>query len=257
MQQLTVRAVHDCIDRFAPFMSAEDYDNVGLLVGGWDLPVKTILCCLDVTQDTVREARERGAELIVSHHPLMFRGCKRMIQGDPEADTLKALMLSNISLIAAHTNWDQSVYSGSASAAEDLGITRLQQDGYLFTGVLPSPLTADRVKRLIEEKIGAPVRMYGDGTRMIASMSFGGGAFGEGYRAAQASGAQAYLTGEIRHHEIIDAVARGMVIYDAGHYASEAPMIPRLIAYLKKNLTGYTPFEVLESSILPFSGALL
>ena len=257
MQQLTVRAVHDCIDRFAPFDTAEDYDNVGLLVGSWDLPVTRILCTLDVTENTVREAGELGAELIISHHPLMFHGRRRLIQGDPEADTLKALMISNISLISAHTNWDQSVFSGSASAAADLGITGLRQDGYLFTGELPSPMSAEHVKRLIEEKIGAPVRMYGDGSRTVTTMSFGGGAFGEGYRAAQSAGSQAYLTGEIRHHEIIDAVARGMVIYDAGHYASEAPMIPRLISYLKENLTGFTPFEIRQSVLLPFTGALL
>ena len=256
MQQLTVRAVHDCIDRFAPFISAEGYDNVGLLVGCWDQPVTRILCALDVTEATVQEARELGAELIVSHHPLMFHGRKRLIQGDPEADTLKALMLNDISLISAHTNWDQSVLSGSASVAHDLGIEDLRQDGYLFTGELPSPASAGEVKRLIEEKIAAPVRMYGDGSLLISTMSFGGGAFGEGYRAAQAAGAQAYLTGEIRHHEIIDAVARGMVIYDAGHYASEAPMIPRLIAYLKEGLTDFTPFMIYESAHLPFTGAL-
>ena len=257
MQQLTVRLVHDCIDQFAPFETAEAYDNVGLLVGRWDQPVTRILCSLDVTESTVREARDFGAELIVSHHPLMFHGRKRLIAGDPEADTIRALILNGISLISAHTNWDQSVLSGSASVAEALGISGLRQDGYLFTGDLPEQMSAGQVKELIEQRIGAPVRMYGSKDRTVAAMSFGGGAFGEGYSAALAAGAQAYLTGEIRHHEIIDAVARGLVIYEAGHYASEAPMIPRLIAYLREHLTGFTPADIRESSLLPFAGALL
>ena len=257
MQQLTVRSVYDCIDQFAPFETAEAYDNVGLLVGRWDQPVTRILCSLDVTEATVREARDFGAELIVSHHPLMFHGRKRLIAGDPEADTIRALILDGISLISAHTNWDQSVLSGSASVAEALGISGLRQDGYLFTGDLPAPMSAGEVKELIEQRIGAPVRMYGGSDRTVAAMSFGGGAFGEGYSAALATGAQAYLTGEIRHHEIIDAVARALVIYEAGHYASEAPMIPRLIAYLREHLADFSPAEIRESSLLPFAGALL
>ena len=138
MPQATVRTVYDCIDQFAPFDTAEAYDNVGLLVGSWDTPVKRILCTLDVTVNTVAEARRSGSQLIVSHHPLMFHGRKRLINGDPEADTIRALILSDINLISAHTNWDQSVLSGSASVAEDLGVTGLRQEGYLFTGDFPS-----------------------------------------------------------------------------------------------------------------------
>ena len=256
MQQLTVHAVYDCINEFAPFETAEAYDNVGLLIGGWDSPVSRILCTLDVTGDTVEEAQKLGAELIISHHPLMFHGRKTLICGDPEADTIRSLLLNNISLIAAHTNWDQSILSGSAASAEAIGIVNLRQSGYLFTGELSTPMTAEDVKKLIETRIDAPVRMYGDGNQMITSMSFGGGAYGEGYRDALAAGSQAYLTGEIRHHEIIDAVARGLVIYDAGHYASEAPMIPRMIQYLRERLSDYT-IDIIQSKHVPFTGALL
>ncbi len=254
MPQATVRTVYDCIDQFAPFDTAEAYDNVGLLVGSWDTPVKRILCTLDVTVNTVAEARRSGSQLIVSHHPLMFHGRKRLINGDPEADTIRALILSDINLISAHTNWDQSVLSGSASVAEDLGVTGLRQEGYLFTGDFPSEQSASSVKSLIEKKIKAPVRMYGSPSQAIRTISFAGGAYGSGYTEAIAAGAQAYLTGEIRHHEIIDAVARGLVVFDAGHYASEVPMIPRLIRFLKEQL-GDT-VDLIASSQQPFTGAL-
>ena len=252
---LTVRTVHECIDRFAPFETAEAYDNVGLLVGSWDAPVLRILCTLDVTMATVDEAVQAGADLIVSHHPLMFHGRKTLIEGDPEADVIRALVSRRLNLIAAHTNWDQSVLSGSASVAGDLGVQDLRQEGYLFTGSLPKPLDAVSLKHLIEERIKAPVRMYGDPKQTVSVMSFGGGAYGEGYSDALKAGAQAYLTGKIRHHEIIDAVARGLVIYDAGHYASEAPMVPRLVRFLKEQLPEAT--DVLESHYRPFEGALI
>ncbi len=253
MPQLTVRTVYECIDAFAPFETAEAYDNVGLLVGRWDAPVTGILCTLDVTADTVREAAACGAELIVSHHPLMFHGRKTLIVGDPEADVLRALIRCDISLIAAHTNWDQTVLSGSASVAERLGFEHLRPGGFLFTGDLPQPVTAAELRDRIAARIGAPVRVYGDPGRLISVMSFGGGAYGEGYMTALSEGAQAYLTGEIRHHEIIDAVARGLVIFDAGHYASEAPMIPRLIDYLSAHLPGSPAIRA--DSHMPFEGA--
>ena len=257
MSELTVKNVHDCIHQFAPFDTAEDYDNVGLLVGSLDARVSTILCALDVTAEVVAEAVDAGAELIVSHHPLMFHGIRRLIRGNPETEVLRALLVSNISLISAHTNWDKSVLSGSASVAEDLGLQSIRQEGYLFTGDLAQPCSAQAAKMLIEERIHAPVRMYGDPGKMISTLSCGGGAFGEGYREAMVCGAQAYLTGEIRHHEIIDSVALGMVIYDAGHYASEAPMIPRLISYLNKELNSGGKIKIIESKVLPFTGALI
>ena len=257
MQELTVRTVYESIDRIAPFETAESYDNVGLLVGDWDARVDRILCTLDVTAETVNEARQLGAGLIVSHHPLMFHGRRTFIAGDPEAEVIRSLLLNGINLISAHTNWDQTALSGSASVALDLGITGLRQEGYLFTGEIVPSMTAAELRALIEERINAPVRMYGPTDRAITTVSFGGGAYGEGYMAALNAGAQAYLTGEIRHHEIIDSTARGLVIYDAGHYASEAPMISRLIGYLEKELEAYHPLEIIESRHQPFTGALI
>lgn len=254
MSQLTVRNVYDLINAAAPFETAEAYDNVGLLVGDWNAPVSRILCALDVTAAVVSEAAEAGAELIVSHHPLMFHGRKSLIAGDPEADVIRALVKRDIALIAAHTNWDQTALSGSASVARDLGIGELRQAGYLFTGDLPAERPAGEVKALIEARIHTPVRMYGSADARVRAMSFGGGAYGEGYLGALAEGAQAYLTGEIRHHEIIDAVARGLVIFDAGHYASEAPMIPRLADCLRGGLDDAA--EIRISAHIPFAGAL-
>ena len=255
--QLTVKAVHDAINAFAPFETAEAYDNVGLLVGDWDAPVRRVLCTLDITMATVEEAERLQAELIVSHHPLMFHGVKRLIRHEPEADLLSALIMRDLNVIAAHTNWDQTVYSGSASVAQDLGIINLRQAGYLFTGEFPEALSAADVLRRINTAIHAPARVYGPMDRAITTMSFGGGAYGEGYLQAFESGAQAYLTGEIRHHEIIDAVARGLTVFDVGHYASEAPMIPRLISYLKSALPDARDVTYYCSTQPPFDGALL
>ena len=258
MPQATVQRIAELIDAFAPFDTAEDYDNVGVLAGDPAGEVHNILCSLDVTMDTVLEASRLHAELIVSHHPLMFHGVRRLVRGNPEAEVLCELIRRGISLISAHTNWDQSVLSGSACVARAMGLDSLSQTGYLFTGQFPEPLTVRQAAQRLREAIRAPLRVYGDPEKLISVMSFAGGAYGEGYLEAVQCGAQAYLTGEIRHHEITDAAARGIVIFEAGHYASEAPMVPALVSFLTEKLREEgLSCQVLQTTCVPFSGALV
>ena len=257
MSQATVRRIAEIIDAFAPFETAEEYDNVGILVGDPGQEVSAILCSLDVTMDTVLEADRLHAGLIVSHHPLMFHGVKRLVKGQPEAEVLCGLIRRGISLISAHTNWDQTVLSGSACVARAIGLNALEQTGYLFTGRFAKPLSAAALAKQLREAIHAPLRVYGDPDKMISIMSFAGGAYGEGYLEALQCGAQAYLTGEIRHHEITDAAARGVVIFEAGHYASEAPMVPALVSFLQDRLREENlSCHVIQTSCVPFTGAL-
>ena len=257
MPQPTVERILQMINAFAPFETAEEYDNVGLLVGDPGQEVSRILCFLDVTMDTVLEAERLGAELIVSHHPLMFHGIKRLVRGQPEAEVLCKLVQSGISLISAHTNWDQTVLSGSACVARAMGLEALEQTGYLFTGRFSKPLTAREAAQILKDAVHAPLRVYGDLNQRISVMSFAGGAYGEGYLEAIQAGAQAYLTGEIRHHEITDAAARGIVIFEAGHYASEAPMIPALVSFLEEGIQkNGLSCQVMQTSCVPFPGAL-
>ena len=257
MPETTVQRIAEMIDGFAPFETAEEYDNAGLLVGDPARAVSAVLCSLDVTMETVREAERLGAELIVSHHPLMFHAVRRLVAGEPEADVLRALIQSGISLISAHTNWDRTVLSGSACVARAIGLKNLSQTGYLFTGRFEEPVTVRRAAELVRGAIRSPLRVYGDPERMISVLSVAGGAYGEGYLEALSCGAQAYLTGEIRHHEITDAAARGVVIFEAGHYASEAPMIPALVSFLREKLSEEgLSCRVIQTSCVPFPGAL-
>ena len=258
MSKPTVQTVYDLIGEIAPYETAEDYDNVGLLVGRYDRSVSRILCSLDITMEMVEEALRLGAELIVTHHPLMFHARKNLREGEPEADILCSLVREKLSLISAHTNLDQTVYSGSASVARGLGLSDIRQyDPFVFLGDFAPEKSAGEVAAMLRERFQAPVRMYGDEKRPIRTLALCGGAYGMGYLDAEKAGAQAYLTGEIRHSDITDAVARGIVIFDAGHYASEAPMIPGLRDYLQNALNerGYSA-QVLTTACVPFPGAL-
>ena len=254
MSKCTVRTVYERLNEIAPFETSESYDNTGLLIGDWDAAADRILCSLDVTADTVAEAVKYGAQLIVSHHPLMFHGTKRLIKGDPESDVIASLLRHGISLISAHTNMDQTFLSGSASVARGLQVNGLRQSGYLFTGDFERPVAAGEIVDKIRNIFAAPVRLYGDPNKRITTMSFAGGAYGEGYLEALGENAQAYLTGEFRHHEIIDGTARGLCLFEMGHYASEAPMIPGLCQYLRERLPDGVMIS--ETCSRPFYGAI-
>ena len=114
MKTASVRDVYDWLNQIAPFDMAEAYDNAGLLLGSMSAPAERILVALDATPAVIDEAIAHQAQLIVTHHPLMFHAAKNLLEDDYEGHVIRTLIQHNISLIAAHTNLDQSpVYSGS------------------------------------------------------------------------------------------------------------------------------------------------
>lgn len=254
---LTVKAVYDWVDGFAPFQSAEDYDNAGLLTGRFDTPVTRILTALDCTMETVEEARRLGAELILTHHPLMFRARKNLREDDPEGQVLCALIRSHIALISAHTNLDRAPGGINDVLAQLFSLTGMRGEGFLRCGELPAKMTAGGLQDLASRLLNAPVRLYGSQDMKIETLATGGGAYDEGFMEAAALGAQAYLTGEVRHHNALSAVAQGMVLLEGGHFATEAPGFAAFGGCLQKGLDRLQySVEVLHFLGVSYPGAL-
>ena len=233
---LTVKTVENYIHSIAPFDTAEAFDNVGLLVGKHSNPVSRILVTLDVTMAAVKEAIDLGAELIVTHHPLLFRGRKNLVEEDPEAMILCELIRNRINVIAAHTNLDASFHSASACIARALKLQNLRQEGFLFIGELPSIAYPETLKNEIEGILGSTVRIYGSNAP-ICALAIAGGAYDEGYVQARQSGAQALLTGEVKHHNALAAAMEGFVLFDGTHWGTEQILVPHLAASLQKALS--------------------
>lgn len=228
MQRVTVKDVADWLNGFAPFESAEDFDNVGLLAGDPAAEVHSVLFGLDATPELVAEAVQTGAELVVTHHPLIFHPLRRIDYSSPQGRAIVSLVKNGVSLIAAHTNWDKAVGGVCDALADALGLQNAQRaDDFLRLGRLPSPLNREGMTRLIQTKLYVVPKVYGDGDRFSA-VAVAGGAYGEAATEALLRGAQAYVVGEIRHHELLDACARGLTVFEAGHYATEAPGIAAL-----------------------------
>lgn len=224
----TVAQILKLVNQIAPFELAEEWDNVGLLAGNPDAQVDTVLCALDMSADVLDEAKRRGAQLVVTHHPILFRGRKNLTETDAEGRLLCALVRSGIAMIAAHTNFDNAVPGVNDALAAALGLSDVRAlEGGMRIGV-PAQATLAKFADRAEAALGGPVRRYGDPNAPIRRVAVLGGA-GEDYaKIALDAGADAYLTGEMAYHKALDAVDNGLCVLEAGHAATEHPAISAL-----------------------------
>lgn len=237
---LTAQAIYQWIDSVAPFDSQEEFDNSGFQVGEPEQKVTAVLLALDVTEEVIREAVDLKAEAIVSHHPLIFSPLKNLVLTAHVPKLVAGLLKHRISLISAHTNLDQSpLYSGSAAAAKLMKLKNIRQASpYLFLGDLENEMTDRELNTLIATHLSVPARQYGRTDKPIKTVGIVGGSYSEGYLEAKKAGAQAFLTGEVRHHHAVEANEAGILLYDGGHFATEAPMLKPLALGLQKMADG-------------------
>ena len=231
-----VKQVLECLDSIAPLSLAEEWDNVGLLVGNPENDVERILCALDLTIDVIEEAKRLNAGLIVTHHPVMFRGRKNLREDDVEGIMLCELIRNNIALIAMHTNFDNARPGVNDALAERLGLKDVEA---LESGMRIG--SVDEVKfsafaHEAERLLGGPVRRYGNASAPVKRVAVLGGA-GEDYASiAMENGADVYITGEMAYHKALDCAAMGMCILEAGHAATELPGVNLLCRGLQNEL---------------------
>ncbi len=238
MRCATNKVIYDLIQAVAPFECQADFDNAGLLIGSMDQEVSRVLLALDASPKVVKEAIKKGAQLLITHHPLMFHGIKEIRDEVYEGALLAQIIRARLSLISAHTNLDQCALGAGGLIADALHLNGIHQaeDKYLFLGELSQPETAQSLGRRISRVLGHPVTCYGALDKPIRSLAVAGGAYDEGYPAAKAAGADALLTGEVRHHNAASASETGFVLFAGGHYQTEVWMMRRLRDYLQKEL---------------------
>lgn len=225
------------IDRAAPFATQADFDNSGLLVGSQNWEVTGIHVALDVTQRVLDEAEVAGATLIVTHHPLMFSPRKTMTEDDYEGALLCRMIRSRIALIAAHTNLDAAPVGTNETLAALFGLRNVTGEGEWWrVGDLPDGTTLDTLCTMLEAKLHTTVRTYGqftpDHPLHRLGISTGGGS--DSWFDVAGLGADAFLTGEIKHHHALAMVDAGIVGLEAGHFATEEPGIFALADTLQK-----------------------
>lgn len=219
-----VRDVARVIEDFAPLAIQEGWDNSGLCIGSPDAPVTSVLLGLDCTPELVDEAVECGADMIVTHHPLIFSGLKKITPEDQVGEAVIKAVRAGISIYAAHTSADKVLAGVSGAMAARLGlqdVAVLDEDGegtgLGVVGNLPEPLTAAEAVALVKERFGLrSMRTSRPVGGMISRVAMCGGSGGSLIGAACRSGAQLYVSGDISYHNFF--TPEGFMIMDIGHY---------------------------------------
>lgn len=235
------------MNTLAPFDTADEWDNVGLLVGSGGGAVDRALLALDITPAVVEEAHALKAQLIISHHPVIFDPLRTLEEGSAPY----LLARYGIAALCLHTNLDRAQQGVNTALADVLGLKNrvfCPQD-YLLIGEPEQPTPAQAFAARIKERLGAPSVRYTDGTVSRVAISSGGG--GEGLMLCREHGCDAFVTGELKHHQYNYAAEHGIAAFDAGHYCTENPVIEPLRALLAAQFPS-VDFRVSERYPCPY-----
>jgi dinuclear metal center YbgI/SA1388 family protein len=247
----TIGALIEFLRERAPTELAEDWDNVGLLVGDQSREVSAVMTCLTLTSDVATEAIERGAELVVTHHPILFRPVQQITADTAEGRMLLELIAARICVYSAHTAYDSAAAGINQQLAElfelsGIGALREAQrsdaaPGAGRYGTVRSAMTLDALLRQVKQRLGIDRLQYvGEPSLRIERLGIACGSAAEFLPDAHRLGCQALLTGEARFHACLQARELGMALILVGHYASERPAMERLAETLSHQFPSLT-----------------
>lgn len=248
------------MEDLAPSKYAEEWDNPGLNIGDADAEVRKILVALDASEEVIDEAVKKGADMIVTHHPLLFHPVKKINYDSPDGRKIIKLIRNNINMFAAHTNLD-AVWGGTNDVlSEMIGLRDLkvlasgkyEGVGIGRIGVFEGDITLGTLSVKIKEALGLDaVRVTGNLSSKVKKAALCTGAGMEFMKEALEEGCDVLITSDMRYHEAMEAVERHIAVIDATHYATENIIVPKLAAYLREKLEnrGVRDVEILESQV--------
>lgn len=228
------------LEQKAPAALAEEWDNVGLLVD----KAKTadiVVTALDATKEAVTFAKEKGATLLITHHPVIFDPLTALSDAHPAV----LAMENGISVLCLHTNLDKAQGGVNDTLCEKLQLTdvTVAADGMTRVGCLPEAMSPAFFADFVSEKLQTPVMFTGGKT--VKTVAVCGGGAGDGVFRLEGL-ADGYVTGEMKHHEFLFANANGQTVVAAGHYATEVPVVDTLTRWLQQAFP--------KVSVYPFYG---
>ncbi len=257
---ITVRDITEKLDKLAPRASACEWDNPGLLVGRSDKEVSKIYVALDATKDVVTEAIESGCDLIVTHHPIIFKGIKAINDESSLGLKLIDLIKNDVSVYSMHTNYDSCPGGMADIVCETLGLKKLsamEPTGYIpkekengsesgsmlptpepdtdtdefiadintygigFVAKLPNTMTCDELAKLVKDRFRLPFVSFYDAGVPIRTIACCPGSGRSELKEVMKLHADAFISGDMGHHEGLDLTEDGISLIDAGHYGLE------------------------------------
>ncbi|HPE16982.1 MAG TPA: Nif3-like dinuclear metal center hexameric protein [Oscillospiraceae bacterium] len=243
---VTVGAIHTFLASLAPEELQMSFDNSGFLVGERVHPVHRVLVSLDITLPVAEEAVALGAELIVSHHPVIFDPVRRVTDESTTGKILLALIKNEVAAICMHTNLDavrHGVNDVLAEAAGLSGVLQLHEDGLDSfgrpygigrVGELPGALEFEAYAAGIKAALGCGGLRCCDAGKPVRRVAVGSGSCGSMLEDAVRAGCDTFVTADVKYDVFLEAQARGINLIDAGHYPTEQPVMPRLADALRR-----------------------
>lgn len=230
---MKIENIYRFLDKLAPFETALSFDNCGLLIGDMQGEVTSCVLALDMTKAVLEYAKEVGAKLIITHHPVIFDPLKKVWSDNIVFDIIGA----KISIISAHTNLDLSEWGVNSALADRLLLTDIapfeNEDNIGKVGKLPHKMNACELADFIKERLNSPCVSYVDlkNDRLLETIACIGGEGSDYLYAAQKY--DAFITGEVKHHVFSYAQNAGIQLFTAGHYETEAVVLEPLKAILQ------------------------
>ncbi len=240
-----VKDFYDYLNSIAPFETQEDWDNSGMLVGDMEAEVKRVAVVLDITPEEIKKAKAIGADLIISHHPVIFNPIKSVIKGSVPYE----LVASSINALCCHTPLDIADGGTNDSLAELLGIKVTRADDPILRLGTVEPTTADELAGKIANALSTKVR-YADAGKKIKKIAICTGA---GCSLIEAAGEiDAFITGDASHHNFLDCVQEGITLIAAGHYETEIVVVPVLVKKLQAQFPDIEIIDIKQENPIKF-----
>ena len=240
---MTVNDIYTFLNDKYDFSSALSYDNVGHLVGSLNNTVTGIVVCLDCTDDAVNMAVEKGANLIVSHHPVIFDPLKSVT----DESLVYRLIRNDVSVISVHTNLDQADGGVNDALCLALELQEVEKvtdsEGFFYrVGELDEPISAEEFANSVANKLNLRVKYVGENNavkRVAVCSGSGGSMLGD----VAKLGVDAYVTADVKHDVFLDAHELGLVLIDAGHFETEDLIVAPLAKELKDAFSEISVYE--------------
>lgn len=276
---LTVRDIEEKLNQLAPKAAACDWDNPGLLVGRHDKEVSKIYVALDASMDVVSEAIESGCDLIVTHHPIIFRGIKSINDDSALGLKLIDLIQNDVAVFSMHTNYDSCPGGMADIVCEIMNLKKagiMEPTGYIpkngengtpegirshtpepdtdtngeivdinkygigFIARLPRIMTCDELAQLVKEKFHLPFITFYDAEIPIKTIACCPGSGRSELKEVMSLHVDAFITGDMGHHEALDLKEEGISLIDAGHYGLEHVFVDHIGNFLKETFEEVT-----------------
>lgn len=229
-----VREIAEYLEGKYPICLAEGYDNPGLILGDMESEINGVLIALELNEKTIDEAYEKGCNLIITHHPFIFKAIKKVTMNDPKGRMIIKMIQKGINNLVLHTNYDSAADGMNDAIAASLGLSSIKtlcidskSESYSEAGIgrygeLDKEFSLSEFAELVKSKLNIQnIRVSGALNKRVRRIAVIGGS-GESYiKYAFEKGCDAVVTGDMEHHQALDWIDTGIAVIDAGHYGSE------------------------------------